>query len=121
MSMEIGNNIRKLRQKRRWTQSELAKKVNKSSQVISNWERGYTSLFHDDIVSLAKAFDVPTDEILGNEINRSNAVYNSAEMTIKLLEKEAEKMGLEPDDPSFQKMISDALELLRIARHQDKK
>lgn len=60
----IGENIRSLRKSRGWTQPELAKRVNRSPQVISNWERGYTSLDHDDVAKLATAFDVKTDMIL---------------------------------------------------------
>lgn len=65
--MNIGDRIRKKRKERNLTQSELGKLVNVSSQVISNWERGYTGLSHDDIAKLAIALDVSTDFLLGND------------------------------------------------------
>lgn len=40
----IGSQIKSLRKERRWTQQQLAENINVSSQVISNWERGYTIL-----------------------------------------------------------------------------
>ncbi len=61
----IGESIRIFRKKHGWTQPELAKRVNKSTQVISNWERGYTSLDHDDVAKLAAAFDISADDLLG--------------------------------------------------------
>lgn len=40
------------------TQTELGKRVHKSSQVISNWERGYTTgISADDLHHLAIALD----------------------------------------------------------------
>ncbi|MEK6455233.1 helix-turn-helix transcriptional regulator [Caldifermentibacillus hisashii] len=65
--MNIGDRIRKKRKEKNLTQSELGKLVNVSSQVISNWERGYTGLSHDDIAKLAIALDVSTDFLLGND------------------------------------------------------
>ncbi len=65
--MYIGGRIRKKRKEKNLTQSELGKLVNVSSQVISNWERGYTGLSHDDIAKLATALDVSTDFLLGND------------------------------------------------------
>lgn len=65
--MNIGGRIRKKRKEKNLTQSELGKLVNVSSQVISNWERGYTGLSHDDIAKLATALDVSTDFLLGND------------------------------------------------------
>ncbi|MDL0421375.1 helix-turn-helix transcriptional regulator [Caldibacillus thermoamylovorans] len=65
--MNIGGRIKKKRKEKNLTQSELGKLVNVSSQVISNWERGYTGLSHDDIAKLATALDVSTDFLLGND------------------------------------------------------
>ena len=60
----VGERIKRLRKLNNWTQNDLAKRVNVSAQVISNWERSYTDPDHDDISRLAKTFDVTSDYIL---------------------------------------------------------
>jgi transcriptional regulator with XRE-family HTH domain len=68
----IGSRIREQRQKLRWTQKELAKKVNVSAQVISNWERGYTTPDSDDISRLSKAMNISSDYLLGTSENKES-------------------------------------------------
>ena len=41
--MAVSNNIKRIRKLNNLYQKELADKVGTSSQVISNWERGYTN------------------------------------------------------------------------------
>ena len=53
-NFSIGTQIKSLRKKRNWTQQQLAEKINVSSQVISNWERGYTIPTAKDIKIMAK-------------------------------------------------------------------
>ena len=54
--MLLKDKIKQLRKDRGLTQASLGKLINKSSQVISNWERGYTSSINqDDIKRLANA------------------------------------------------------------------
>ena len=60
--MDIGYKIRKRRKELDLTQVELGQKVNKSSQVISNWERGYTTgIVSEDLHELSVALSVPID------------------------------------------------------------
>ena len=66
--MSIGDRIRQRRKELGLTQTELGKLVHKSSQVISNWERSYTTgIAPDDLRSLAFAlntsvqFFIPSD------------------------------------------------------------
>lgn len=61
----VGERIKHLRKERRWTQTELAERVNVSSQVVSNWERHYTDPDHDDIARLSREFKVSSDYLLG--------------------------------------------------------
>ena len=56
--------FKKLRKQNNWTQPQLATKANVSSQVVSNWERGYTRPSPDDIAKLSEIFDVRSDFIL---------------------------------------------------------
>lgn len=64
--MVIGKRIRERRKAKGFTQKQLGKLVNKSSQVISNWERGYTpSIPHDDIMALANSLETDPHYLLG--------------------------------------------------------
>lgn len=56
--MSIGDKIRQRRKELGMTQTELGKRIHKSSQVISNWERGYTTgIAAEDLQQLAAALD----------------------------------------------------------------
>ena len=56
--MSIGDKIRQRRKELGMTQSELGKRIHKSSQVVSNWESGYTTgIAADDLQQLAIALD----------------------------------------------------------------
>ena len=56
--MSIGDKIRQRRKELGLTQTELGRRVHKSSQVISNWERGYTTgIAADDLRQLADALN----------------------------------------------------------------
>lgn len=56
--MSIGDKIRQRRKELGVTQAKLGKLVHKSAQVISNWERGYTTgISAEDLHHLAIALD----------------------------------------------------------------
>ena len=60
--MDIGYKIKQRRKELDLTQVELGQKVHKSSQVISNWERGYTTgIVSEDLHELSMALSVPID------------------------------------------------------------
>jgi transcriptional regulator with XRE-family HTH domain len=80
--MTIGERIKKLRKKNGFTQEELGKKVNVSSQVISNWERGYSGLDDDDVSLLSKALKTSSDYLLGHTDN-PNPEYKKNDLTEK--------------------------------------
>lgn len=81
----IGSQIKLLRKERKWTQQQLAKNINVSSQVISNWERGYTTPTAKDIAMLAKAFNVDTNMILTSHNKEEIANYLTGTMAISTL------------------------------------
>ena len=57
--------IRDLREDRDLTQKELAKILNCSQQVYSNYELGQRDIPTDILIKLALFYDVSTDYILG--------------------------------------------------------
>lgn len=77
--MSTGAIIKKVRKQRNMTQKLLAEKVQVSPQVISNWEREYTTPDSDDIRRLAEALDCSVDYLLGvsNNINKLDSQKDS--------------------------------------------
>ena len=72
--MNIGHRIKSLRRYQGLTQKELAEKVHKSPQVISNWERGYTpNITNEDIVNLATALNVKVSDIVSSSNDDTRA------------------------------------------------
>ncbi|MYL48613.1 helix-turn-helix domain-containing protein [Halobacillus litoralis] len=61
----VHERIRSLRKERRLTQSMLAEKVGVSPQVVSNWERSYTSPDLEDLTKIAHALHTTADYLLG--------------------------------------------------------
>lgn len=60
----LSDNIRKYRKSKQMSQDELAEKLEVTRQSISLWETGQTQPSLDNIVALAKLFDVSTDALL---------------------------------------------------------
>ncbi len=60
----LSDNIRKYRKLNHMSQDELAEKLEVTRQSISLWETGQTQPSLDNIVALAKLFDVSTDDLL---------------------------------------------------------
>ena len=90
--MQLKDKIKSLRKSRGLTQSQLGKLISKSSQVISNWERGYTSSINqDDIKNLANALSVNVSDLLEDVNNLDNFDIKEKKRPkdlMKLLEKE---------------------------------
>ena len=61
----IGQNIRKLRKDRGWTQEELAAKLNLSAQAVSKWESEVTSPDISQVIPLTALFGVSADVLFG--------------------------------------------------------
>lgn len=111
----IGEIIRKTRKVKGWTQTQLALKLNKSTQVISNWERGYTSLNHEDVAALSKVFEIPADKILGeNKMIREveTVIDTDLKKKMQFLEELERDLGLNLTDPQVQKMLKRAAKVI---------
>lgn len=62
---ELNKRIARLRKERGYTQAELAKKVDTTREVISDYERGKIRPHYKMVIQLAMAFKITTDEFLG--------------------------------------------------------
>ena len=63
--MQIGQNIKRLRKERNFTQEGLAEQLNISPQAVSKWENGFTSPDISQLLPLVSVFGVSADVLLG--------------------------------------------------------
>lgn len=57
--------IKEFREDLKWTQKELAEKIDNSQRNVSNWENGSSEPDCESIVKLAEVLDVSIDELFG--------------------------------------------------------
>lgn len=89
--MDIGQRIRIARKNKALTQKKLGELINKSPQVISNWERAYTpSISHEDLLLLSNALGIAVAELMeGNVIIKPLSQENKKPKDLqKILEQE---------------------------------
>ena len=115
--MGIGKRIKKMREKENIIQKELANKVRVSSQVISNWERGYTSPDYDDVLRLSEALNCSGDYLLGRsndprlskkEDEEANERARELLEILESMEDEEERKSLEEQVLSYAKFLREA-------------
>ena len=66
--MKLNENIYNLRKKNGLSQEDLAEQIKVARQTISNWELGETSPNTEQLVLLAKSFNVSVDELIGYKV-----------------------------------------------------
>ena len=67
MNIEIANKLLQLRKEKGLSQEQLAQKLGISRQAISKWERAEASPDTDNLIELAKLYDISLDELLLHE------------------------------------------------------
>ncbi len=112
--MKFGNILRELREEKDLTQVELAKKLNITSQSLSQYELGKRIPDIEMIDRLANFFNVSVDYLLGR-----TDIKNSSMFTIKEFEEEyvpSNKMFEEIDklSPESQEELKKLIELYKI-------
>lgn len=64
MNIEIANRLVELRKKMNLSQEELAEKLGLSRQAVSKWERAEASPDTDNLICLAKIYNISLDDLL---------------------------------------------------------
>ena len=67
MNIETANRLYELRKKNNLSQEEVADKLGISRQSVSKWERAESSPDTDNLIELAKLYNVSLDELLNAE------------------------------------------------------
>ena len=68
MSTEIGGRIRKFREERKISRSELARTLGLTVSCISNWELGQNDPAADHLGDLCRALQVSPSDLLGIQL-----------------------------------------------------
>lgn len=77
--MELGNRIKKFREKINMSQEELADKVYASRQTISNWENDKTYPDINSLKLLSNIFDVSLDNLIEGDIENMKKTINESD------------------------------------------
>lgn len=77
MNIETANRLYELRKKNGLSQEELADKLGISRQAVSKWERAEASPDTDNLILLAKLYNVSLDELLNQEKAEDCAFENN--------------------------------------------
>ena len=64
MNIEIANRLFEMRKKNNLSQEELAERIGVSRQAVSKWERAESSPDTDNLIGLARLYNVSLDELL---------------------------------------------------------
>ena len=74
MTIETANRLYELRKKQGLSQEELAEKLGVSRQAVSKWERSEASPDTDNLIALAKIYDLTLDELIYGEKKEKNTI-----------------------------------------------
>ena len=72
----IAKNIKKFRELKNISQSELAEKLNVTRQAVSNWETGKTQPDIDTLHKIADMLEISIDELIYGNKRTYNIVHN---------------------------------------------
>jgi transcriptional regulator with XRE-family HTH domain len=64
MNIEIANRLFELRKQKNLSQEELAEKIGVSRQAVSKWERAKSSPDTNNLIELARLYEISLDELL---------------------------------------------------------
>ena len=76
MNIEIANRLVELRKKSGYSQEELADKLGLSRQAVSKWERAESSPDTDNLICLARLYNVSLDDLLNTNQSVDDIVRN---------------------------------------------
>ena len=73
MNLEIASRLVEYRKKHHLSQEDVAERIGVSRQAVSKWERVEASPDTDNLIALAKLYDVSLDELILGKPPKSNA------------------------------------------------
>ena len=98
MNIEIANRLVNLRKEMGLSQEQLAEKIGVSRQAVSKWERSEASPDTDNIILLARLYNISLDDLLRTEDDIPNT------------EETAEEVADEPEASGFEQTEAETAE-----------
>ena len=89
--MLFGENLKKLRKKKKLSQDDLAEKVNVSRQSVSKWENGDAYPEMNNILELCKIFNCKINDLVNDEIKDFDSMDEEIKMKVAKLKKEKQE------------------------------
>lgn len=85
MNLELVEKLQKLRKDNNLSQEKLAEKIGVSRQAISKWERGEATPDSDNLICLAKIYNISLDELISSKEEKGNTNMNEESKKTKLM------------------------------------
>lgn len=80
--MYVASNLKYLRARKGWKQSDLARHLGKTSAAISEYEKGKSLPPLDVAYKIGQIFDVTVDDLFGNDLHRAE-ILREADINIE--------------------------------------
>lgn len=100
MNIEIANRLLQLRKEHKFSQEDLAAKLNISRQAVSKWERAEASPDTDNLIELSKLYGISLDTLLTGAQESEKAAQPAAE------DAAAQEPADQPDDAQGEDEVS---------------
>ena len=99
MSTAVNTNIKNFRTFKGITQDDLAKRIGKSKNVISNWERGDNSPDLDSVAKICMELEVTPNQLFGWDRYKAydEYVYRMAKAREKIAELELKRDAIQQE------------------------
>ncbi|PHN00799.1 helix-turn-helix transcriptional regulator [Flavilitoribacter nigricans] len=109
--MYLSKNIKFLRKNLKLSQTELGKRVQKTKEVISAYERGVTTPPLDVVIDLCRLFGLPLDDLVFRDLAKEGA----SEKPLR----EMEKLPATSSSPDINRLMAQRIKELEreIRRH----
>ena len=85
MNLELVEKLQKLRKDNNLSQEQLAEKIGVSRQAISKWERGEATPDSDNLICLAKIYNISLDELISSKEEKGNTNMNEESKKTELM------------------------------------
>ena len=84
----VGQNIRKFREQKNFTQEDLAEKLGVTRQAVSNWETEKTQPDLDTLQKIAQIFEISVEELIyGTKKGGLTVVHKTIRPTVNQVKK----------------------------------
>ena len=98
MTLETANRLYELRKKHNLSQEELAERLGVSRQAVSKWERSEASPDTDNLIALAKIYDLSLDELIYGEKEEKSEEENGKERADNSADESSKNVFINIDD-----------------------